>query len=599
MQPRVLAAAVRLKAHSLAASFCFLLCNRYTAFVLGVYLYSLVILLLDGLGGVLALTKNPALMLFPLGEDSGVILKKQYWELVLLFYLYCYGNMILRPSRLKPWLAALPLFLAYLGQDLYYLMYSNVFRFSELGEVPELLKVLTVPQLGLLMLVVVLPLGYFLVSIQYRRFVVLVVGALPIAALIAVAVLLPARYTAFYQKVGQPIEFWSDAVSAVNNGRFMMLLYREAERRIAYAKTESHRNRSEYEESARQMAAWIEKRSNQRNVHLVVLESFIDPTLFKKASYTRDPFHPDFRRLFGRKMGFSISPVFGGKTAQAEFEVLCGVPAFGEMTGVEFNNFTGAPAQCLPGILEKAGYQTMASNAYNPSFFNAPSAYKGLGFGAMYFPKEYSAANGTYLSRGDTAQEMGYMFDRPFFEQNLSYITPLLKAPNRKPMLNYLLTVYGHFPHLMNKEKRPLVLKMRSKFKDQFLEWAANQLYYRSQAVAEYVNSLVELDPDSLIILVSDHLPPGQYGRKSYQKLRYIDASEESMLMNRIMIIEAGKVKKLVTIHHYDVPALIMNSITDGAYCQEHNCGFTRNKLLDDRMDRYGDYLRVMAHASE
>jgi beta-glucosidase/6-phospho-beta-glucosidase/beta-galactosidase len=94
-------------------------------------------------------------------------------------------------------------------------------------------------------------------------------------------------------------------------------------------------------------------------------------------------------------------------------------------------------------------------------------------------------------------------------------------------------------------------------------------------------------------------LPPGQYGRKSYQKLRYIDASEESMLMNRIMIIEAGKVKKLVTIHHYDVPALIMNSITDGAYCQEHNCGFTRNKLLDDRMDRYGDYLRVMAHASE
>jgi phosphoglycerol transferase MdoB-like AlkP superfamily enzyme len=298
-------------------------------------------------------------------------------------------------------------------------------------------------------------------------------------------------------------------------------------------------------------------------------------------------------------MGFSISPVFGGKTAQAEFEVLCGVPAFGEMTGVEFNNFTGAPAHCLPGILEKAGYQTMASNAYDPSFFNAPSAYKGLGFGAMYFPKEYSAANGTYLSRGDTAQEMGYMFDRPFFEQNLAYITPLLKTPDRKPMLNYLLTVYGHFPHLMNKEKRPLVLKMRSKFKDQFLEWAANQLYYRSQAVAEYVNRLVEVDPDSLIILVSDHLPPGQYGRKSYQKLRYIDASEESMLMNRIMIIEAGKVKKLVTIHHYDVPALIMNSITDGAYCQEHSCGFTRNKLLDDRMDRYGDYLRVMAHASE
>jgi hypothetical protein len=60
----------------------------------------------------------------------------------------------------------------------------------------------------------------------------------------------------------------------------------------------------------------------------------------------------------------------------------------------------------------------------------------------------------------------------------------------------------------------------------------------------------VGLDPDSLIILVSDHLPPGQYGRKSYQKLNYLDARQESMLMNRILIIEAGKVKKLATIHH-------------------------------------------------
>jgi hypothetical protein len=34
--------------------------------------------------------------------------------------------------------------------------------------------------------------------------------------------------------------------------------------------------------------------------------------------------HPDFERLFGKKIGFSVSPVFGGKTSQAEFEVLCG-----------------------------------------------------------------------------------------------------------------------------------------------------------------------------------------------------------------------------------------------------------------------------------
>jgi hypothetical protein len=71
------------------------------------------------------------------------------------------------------------------------------------------------------------------------------------------------------------------------------------------------------------------------------------------------------------------------------------------------------------------------------------------------------------------------------------------------------------------------------------------------------------------------------------------------MHMNRIMIIEDGKVKKFATIHHYDIPAMVINSITNGAYCKEHTCGFAQNKLLDDRMSRHDDYMRVMAHASE
>jgi len=104
------------------------------------------------------------------------------------------------------------------------------------------------------------------------------------------------------------------------------------------------------------------------------MESFVDPTLFKGAIYTRDPVHPDFRRLFGDRMGFSVSPVFGGKTSQAEFEVLCGVPAFQELAGVEFNSFTGVPAYCLPGTLQLAGYRTVATNSFKPDRFSTPSS---------------------------------------------------------------------------------------------------------------------------------------------------------------------------------------------------------------------------------
>lgn len=576
-----------------------LLFNRYAAFIVGVYAYSLIILALGGLGGMFGAIEIKSMWLFPLDDVRGVYLKREYLELILLVYLYSYFNVILRPSRWQALLAALPLFLAYLGQDIYFFMYSNVFRFSELAEVPELLRVLTLPYYALLLVFVVLPLGCFLWSIDYRRFVVLIAGALPPALLMAATVYFPEQYVSTYRKVGEEIVYWSDQDSAENNGRFMMLLYREAERHLAKARTASYRNRNQYDAQMQQLAVWLKANGNKRNVHLVVLESFLDPTLLKGATYTKDPFHPSFRKLFGNKMGFSLSPVVGGKTSQAEFEILCGVPAFEEMTGVEFNSFTGSAAYCLPGKLQLAGYQTMASNAYNPSFFNTPNAYRGMGFAKMFFPREYVSGNETYLSKGDTSGEKEYMFDGTILSQNLDFITPFLQDKDGAPLFNYVLTIYGHFPHDLNPEKRPQVLKMISNFKDEQLERAANQTYYRSQAVADYVNRLIELDPKSLIILVSDHLPPGQHGRRSFQKLRYLDNSSESLHMNRIMIIEGGKAKKFTTMHHYDIPALVFNSITDGLYCKINTCGFAENKLLDDRMKRHDDYMRVMAHASE
>ncbi|NLX18269.1 MAG: LTA synthase family protein [Desulfobulbus sp.] len=599
MSVKKITSAAKLSVRIAVITIASLLFNRYTAFLLGVYIYSLTVLLLGGLGGVLQVTEIKSLMLFHLDEVRGVYMVPEYWELLLLVYLYAYFNMILRPFRYRALLAAVPLLLAYLGQDIYFLMYSNVFRVAELSEVPELLGVLSWPYLLLLAVFVLLPLGCFFSLINYRKPLVILAGAIPLAVVIGAVLYFPGKYIDCYNKVGQKIVFWSDAVSAVNNGRFMMLLYREAERQVSRSKTKTFHNREQYRKKNERFAQWIAANSTRRNVHLVVLESFLDPTLFKKASFNKDPFHPEFRQLFTNKLGLSISPVVGGKTSQAEFEILCGVPAFEEVAGMEFNTFTGAAAYCMPGKLQLAGYQTMASNAYNPSFFNTTSAYQGIGFDTIYFPREYVSGGETYIVRGDTTDEMQYMFDGELFDQNLDFIAPLLRRKNGPPLFNYVLTVYGHFPHLINEKKRPLVIRMHAAFKDAQLERSANQIYYRSQAIAGYIRRLLKLDPDSLIILVSDHLPPGQHGRKSFQKLRYLNNDPDSLHMNRIMIVEGGKMKKYGIMHHYDVPSVIYNSITNGAYCKVYSCGFIDNRLLDDRMSRHDDYMEIMAHAAE
>lgn len=581
-------AALQLNTRRVASTAGSLLLNRYTVFLLGVYAFSLAVNLLGGLGGVVLIT-----------EAKQLVFAKEYGELTLLLYVYCCCNVILRPSRWQAWLAAVPLFLAYLAQDIYYLMYSSVFRIVELTSLAELFTILSGTVIAVLAMTVAVPLGYFLWSINYRKWFVLLTGLLPLLLLIGTAELYPAVFIAFFEKAGGNIIAWDDGSSVESNGRFMMLLYREAERTLSKSRTEKFRDRPQYELKAQQLAGWIRTHSARRNVHLVVMESFIDPTLYQGASFTRDPVHPRFKKLFGGRMGLSVSPVVGGRTAQAEFEVLCGVPAFEELVGVEFNSFTGTPAYCLPGTLELAGYRTMASNAYNPSFFNTPNAYKGIGFGKVYFPKEYVGEGSTYISTGDASREDGFMFDGDLFAQNLAFITPLLQDKEGPPLFNYLLTIYGHVPHTLDEKKRPLVLKMNAAFKDVQLERAANQFYYRSKAVADYIGQLLELDAKSLIIVVSDHVPPGQFGKTSYEKLRYLNNGPDSIHMNRILIIEDGKARKYATIHHYDVPAVLLNAITQGAYCRTSSCGFTANTLLDDRQERHDEYMRLMAHASE
>ncbi len=64
-----------------------------------------------------------------------------------------------------------------------------------------------------------------------------------------------------------------------------------------------------------------------RNIHIVLLESFWDANELKKAHYKQNPLAPDFSKLW-KSAGYThaLVPVFGGYTANSEFEVLCGFP---------------------------------------------------------------------------------------------------------------------------------------------------------------------------------------------------------------------------------------------------------------------------------
>ncbi len=376
-----------------------------------------------------------------------------------------------------------------------------------------------------------------------------------------------------------------------------MLLRREAERSSATEKTAPYDDRPAYEQKREELANAIRKGGNRRNVHLIVMESFLDPTLFQKATFSRNPVHPDFSSLFGSKLGLSISPVFGGATSQAEFEVLCGIPALRKLSSIEFNVFTGAKTSCMPGVLERAGYRTVATNGYKPDFFNTQPAYKGIGFDEANFPRKHTSLD-TYLDTEPVGKE-GYIFDGDLLQRNLDYVTTIIKEHPEKPLLNYVLTIYGHTPHRLDPTQRPEILQVQSDYADEHLQRVANQYYYRTEAIARYVRDLIEVDKNSIIILISDHVPPLRNGLNTYRKLDYVDSSEDSYYYNRLLVVKDGKPQLYPTMHHYDIPDLILDYLTDGKHCKGRSCAYLDGNATPNPEMQLAEYFSLMAHASE
>jgi phosphoglycerol transferase MdoB-like AlkP superfamily enzyme len=519
-------------------------------------------------------------------------------EIPLVLYLYYILNVFLRPFRFKPVVAATPIFLYYIGADIYFILFGRLPHIVELAELSELFRVFPLYLVMPLSLLLGLPFLAFLFSINFRRIRPITLGLLPLLLFILIVELFPQFFMDTFEKTQGEVVFYSDVFSTRNNGRLGMMLYNEARRKSYLEKIVGYRGNSIYRQEFNKAVDTVKSQVDKRNIHMIVLESFFDPTLMKGVKFSRRPVDPSFDELFHNKGGFSISPVFAGGTAQAEFEVLCGVPALRELSGVEFNVFTGSKTFCMPNILTQGGYDTTASNAFVPDFFNSTKAYAGMGFNKTYYPREYASARETYLSTGDVTGE-NYMFDGVLFSENIEFIAKKITDNPGKPIFNYINSIYGHLPHDINYEKRPKVIEVQSSIKDDQLERSANQYFYRTKALATFVKELISIDPNSLIILISDHLPPLSYGPNTYRDLDYLGCVKDAIHMNRIFIIENSRAVQYSTIHHFDIPRIVLNYVTKGKYCQEHTCDFKANDgaAIDTTAGYHDEYMSIMAQA--
>ena len=94
---------------------------------------------------------------------------QQLWlEGLLALYMYVLGYVVLRPSRWRSYLAAVPLLLFYLTSDIFYLAFGKVFRLVNLNELPELFQILPLSYSLPLSILLLLPMVVLSVHIMWR-----------------------------------------------------------------------------------------------------------------------------------------------------------------------------------------------------------------------------------------------------------------------------------------------------------------------------------------------------------------------------------------------------------------------------------------------
>ncbi len=476
------------------------------------------------------------------GISSGLFAME--YPLVILFCSILYCNykprQRLSSQTITPVIAVLGLYALY---DVAFMHLDRSPRFSDLKNVFSLFHFspFTFSLLCLWLIIIFTPTVLSLYSYTKNSTLNNIISSTIIKLSITTATIISlTSYSTYqYQKNRMKFNISSHPESVRINGRFSSFLYMNNEKteNFNFFKKIKYENLYNY--------FYQGTPSTLQNIHIIVLEGFIDPQKIIGIKFNRIPFDESIRTYLVKGLFFSdvISPVYGGDTAQAEFELLTGIPALSLLGSIEFNLFSGSKTSSFITKLKENGYYSTATIATRPVFFNSKNAYKGIGFDKVNFIESESFLN--------TTKDSDHKFDGDVLNDNFTDIEKIIGQNKEKPIVNYVLGMYGHMPFNRDLSLRPDIIETNKH--EEVISRVTNQFFYRTQAISTFISKIKKIDPDSIILVISDHLPPIFNKNISYKKDK---KSNIAILLNREQVIDISGTK------YYEIPHLLWDIIT-------------------------------------
>ena len=326
-------------------------------------------------------------------------------------------------------------------------------------------------------------------------------GFVPAAA--GTAVFLTAFFgTGWVEGLGIEPSMWTTRGNGLVLNFTVCLKYMKVEKPDSYSQETLAALAGENPSDAADAAASADGGIRPVNVIVIMNESLSDLSVLPGVETNMDAM-PFLRSLTENTVkGYAYSSVFGGTTANSEYEFLTGnTTAFLPAGTVPYQMYVSPGDPSLVGQMEALGYTTIAAHPYRSSGWNRPTVYADYGFDEVYFESDFQ--DRAYM-RGD--ERTGYVTDRCDYENLIRWYE---EKEEGQPLFLFNVTMQNHSAYQMAWTNLPKEVWLTGELENRFqtVNQYLSLVYQSDQAFEDLIDYFSQVEEPTMILLFGDHQP--------------------------------------------------------------------------------------------
>ncbi|MGI6071168.1 MAG: LTA synthase family protein [Blautia sp.] len=276
------------------------------------------------------------------------------------------------------------------------------------------------------------------------------------------------------------------------------LCYLTADKPKGYSKKKADRLLTEGKAEKSGLAVGKGLKGEKPDIIVVMNESFSDLDVLGELDTTWEELEAFYRRKNDAIRGTLSVPVYGGLTANTEFEFLTGYSnAFFPGGIIAFQAYVKNNTANLGRQLSGEGYETIFMHPFARSGWNRSNVYRMFGFDEIYFEEDFAHAK-------EEDRVRGYVSDSANYQEVFRRYEEAVKEGG--PVFIYDVTMQNHGGYESGAIEKSVCVKGREGQYPKAEEYLS-LMRESDRAYQELENYFSKTDRPTLVLLFGDHQP--------------------------------------------------------------------------------------------